>query len=135
MRRKEERASKIKQTTRQSNTAHPRQSLFLRKMSCFGWDSNPRHSTHMYIQCGLCNSYLYNSPVFPPPSPPTGSAWLLVREQKEVQKYFVVFGVDDRSHLKFPLERVDFFLELVRQFSHLLPFLYLLKELDQAGNE
>ena len=31
--------------TRQSNTAHPRQSLFLRKMSCLGWDSNPRHST------------------------------------------------------------------------------------------
>ena len=28
--------------TRQSNTAHPRQSLFLTKMS---WDSNPRHST------------------------------------------------------------------------------------------
>ena len=30
--------------TRQSNTAHPRQSLFLEKMSCLGWDSNPRHS-------------------------------------------------------------------------------------------
>ena len=27
-------ASKVKQTTRQSNTAHPRQSLFLRNMSC-----------------------------------------------------------------------------------------------------
>ena len=27
-------ASKVKQTTRQSNTAHPRQLLFLRKMSC-----------------------------------------------------------------------------------------------------
>ena len=25
--------------TRQSNTAHPRQSLFLRKMSCLRWDS------------------------------------------------------------------------------------------------
>ena len=37
-------ASKVKQT-RQSNTAHPRQSLFLRKMSCLGLDSNPRHST------------------------------------------------------------------------------------------
>ena len=33
MRRKKE-ANKVKQTTRQSNTAHPRQSLFLRKMSC-----------------------------------------------------------------------------------------------------
>ena len=43
-RRKKE-ASKIKQTTRQSNTAHPRQSLFLRKMSCLGWDSNPQHYT------------------------------------------------------------------------------------------
>ena len=30
--------------TRQSNTAHPRQSLFLEKMSCLRWDSNPRHS-------------------------------------------------------------------------------------------
>ena len=37
--------SKIKQTTRQSNTANPRQSLFLRKMNCLGWDSNLRHST------------------------------------------------------------------------------------------
>ena len=37
-------ASKVKQTTRQSNTAHPRQSLFLRKMCCLGWDLNPRHS-------------------------------------------------------------------------------------------
>ena len=35
-------ASKVKQTTRQSNTAHPRQSLFLRKMSCL---SNP------YVDC------------------------------------------------------------------------------------
>ena len=34
-------ASKVKQTTRQSNAAHPRQSFFLRKMSCLGWDSNP----------------------------------------------------------------------------------------------
>ena len=34
-----------KQQLRQSNTAHPRQSLFLTKMSCLGWDSNPRHST------------------------------------------------------------------------------------------
>ena len=31
-------ASKVKQTTRQSNTAHPRQSLFLRKMSFLRWD-------------------------------------------------------------------------------------------------
>ena len=41
---KEERkkqASANKQT-RQSNTAHPRQSLFLEKMSCLRWDSNPR---------------------------------------------------------------------------------------------
>ena len=39
-------ASKVVQTTRQSTTVHPRQSLFLRKMSCLRWDSNnPRHST------------------------------------------------------------------------------------------
>ena len=36
-------ASKVIQTTRQSNTAHPRQSLFQRKMSCLGWDLNQRH--------------------------------------------------------------------------------------------
>ena len=36
--------NKVKQTTRQSNTTHPRQSLFLIKMSCLGWDSN-----HLYM--------------------------------------------------------------------------------------
>ena len=39
--------------TRQSNTAHPRQSLFLIKMSCLGWDSNPRHST-LQTECSTC---------------------------------------------------------------------------------
>ena len=39
----------MKQTTRQSNTAHPRQSLFLRKMSCLRWDSNPRIYMYMKI--------------------------------------------------------------------------------------
>ena len=52
MRRKEE-ASKVKQTTRQSNTAHPRQSLFLEKISCLGWDSNPHVHVHSAIGC-LC---------------------------------------------------------------------------------
>ena len=45
-------ASKVKQTARQSNTAHPRQSLFLRKMSCLGWDSNVLNSkvwTHVGV--------------------------------------------------------------------------------------
>ena len=37
--------SEVIQTTKQSNTAHPRPSLFQRKMSCLGWDLNPRHST------------------------------------------------------------------------------------------
>ena len=46
---KDEKEERKKQTrsnkqTRQSNTAHPRQSLFLEKMSCLRWDSNPRHS-------------------------------------------------------------------------------------------
>ena len=42
---KEERKKQAKSNkqTRQSNTAHPRQSLFLEKMSCLGWDSNPCH--------------------------------------------------------------------------------------------
>ena len=34
-------AARSNKQTRQSNTAHPRQSLFLEKMSCLGWDSNP----------------------------------------------------------------------------------------------
>ena len=42
---KEGRKKQAKSNKQQSNTAHPRQSLFLRKMSCLGWDSNPRHST------------------------------------------------------------------------------------------
>ena len=39
---KEERKKQARSNkqTRQSNTAHPRQSLFLEKMSCLGWDSN-----------------------------------------------------------------------------------------------
>ena len=37
-------ASKVIQTAKQSNTAHPRQSLFQGKMSCLEWDLNPRHS-------------------------------------------------------------------------------------------
>ena len=43
---KEERKKQARSNrqTRQSNTAHPRQSFFLKKMSCLGWDSNPRHS-------------------------------------------------------------------------------------------
>ena len=47
---KEERKKQARSNkqTRQSNTAHPRQSLFLEKMSCLGWDSNPRHSTCTY---------------------------------------------------------------------------------------
>ena len=40
---KEERKKQARSNkqTRQGNTAHPRQSLSLRKMSCLGWDSNP----------------------------------------------------------------------------------------------
>ena len=43
---KEERKKQARSNkqTRQSNTAHPRQSLFLEKMSFLGCDSNPRHS-------------------------------------------------------------------------------------------
>ena len=48
--------------TRQSNTAHPRQSL---KMSCLGWDSNPRHYTldralyQLSYQGNLAGMYVY----------------------------------------------------------------------------
>ena len=42
-RRKEE-VSKVKQTTKQSNTAHPRQSLFQRKLAASGGIR-----THMYM--------------------------------------------------------------------------------------
>ena len=48
-------ASKVKQTTR-----HPRQLLFLRKMNCLRWDSNPRHSTHVIH----VHVYMYTSIIF-----------------------------------------------------------------------
>ena len=41
--RDEKEASKVKQTTKQSNTAHPRKSLFQKKKSCLRWDWNPHH--------------------------------------------------------------------------------------------
>ena len=41
--RRKEGASKVIQTN--SNTAHPRQSFFLKKMSYLRCDSNPQHST------------------------------------------------------------------------------------------
>ena len=58
-RRKKERSkqgqtNKVKQTTRQSNTAHPMQSLFLRIMSCLGWDSNPQHSRQSALPLSTC---------------------------------------------------------------------------------
>ena len=58
-------ASKVKQKTRQSNTAHPRQSLFLEKMSCLRWDSNPRHSI-LQTECSRQSALdraLYLTPV------------------------------------------------------------------------
>ena len=61
-------ACKVKQTTRQSNTAHPRQSLLLRKMSCLGWDSNPQHSTTelpRQLALILCNPYIVSVPPKP----------------------------------------------------------------------
>ena len=50
MRDEKEGRSKQGQTNTQgkSNTAHPRQSLFLRKMSCLGWDSNPHVHVHVH---------------------------------------------------------------------------------------
>ena len=48
---KEERKKQARSNkqTRQSNTAHPRQSLFLEKMSCLRWDSMHMY-IHMYLQ-------------------------------------------------------------------------------------
>ena len=37
-RRKRKKQARSNKQTRQSNTTHPRQSLFQRKMSCLGWD-------------------------------------------------------------------------------------------------
>ena len=50
---KEERKKQARSNkqTRQSNTAHPRQSLFLEKMSCLGWDSIAHTNTCTYSQC------------------------------------------------------------------------------------
>ena len=53
-------ASKVKQTTRQSNTTRPRQSLILRKMSFLGWNSNPRHSARAHVYTYTCTCmYMY----------------------------------------------------------------------------
>ena len=48
-------ASKVKQTTKQSNTTHPRQSIFQIKMSCLGWDvqHNKRQHTKTVMPCSL----------------------------------------------------------------------------------
>ena len=56
---KEERKKQARSNkqTRQSNIAHPRQSLFLEKMSCLGWDSCSYclHCTkHVYIIYTVC---------------------------------------------------------------------------------
>ena len=64
MRRKEE-ASQVKQTTRQSNTAHPRQSPFLRKISIY---------TYMYMCTCISSWPLHLSKLWynlSPPSPGT----------------------------------------------------------------
>ena len=47
--------------TRQSNTAHPRQSLFLRKISCLGWDSNMYMYMYMYIVHVLRLTFFYGT--------------------------------------------------------------------------
>ena len=49
----------VEQTTRQSNTAHPRQSLFLRKMSFLGRDSSP--PTLYTLDRALYHLYMYMS--------------------------------------------------------------------------
>ena len=46
-------ASKVIQTTRQSNTTHPRQSLFQRKMSCLVCINLYTCSGSLYILCHL----------------------------------------------------------------------------------
>ena len=47
--------------TRQSNTAHPRQSLFLEKMSCLRWDSNP----HVHVNVVLGNTLVQDNTLVP----------------------------------------------------------------------
>ena len=60
MRDEKEERSKQGQTNKQGKaTAHPRQSLFLEKMSCLGWDSNPRHShVHVIMYAALQRSFI-----------------------------------------------------------------------------
>ena len=72
---------KVKQTTRQSNTAHPRQSLFLRKMSCLRYI---HVYIHVHVHCLLYEHTIYTcytlqrereshsgSPHSLPPPPPS----------------------------------------------------------------
>ena len=76
MRRKEERSKKSQTNNKakQHSTRTQGSSFFVRKMSCLGWDSNPRHYTldmYMYIHCTsvslavfqvvyVCDMYLYD---------------------------------------------------------------------------
>ena len=71
-RKKQEKSNK--QQGKATQHTYPRQSFFVRKMSCLGWDSNPRHSTldmYMYIHYTsvslavfqvvyVCDMYLYD---------------------------------------------------------------------------
>ena len=76
MRRKKE-ASNVKQTTRQSNTAHPRQSHFLRKIICLGWDSNPRHSRQSALPTELPRQLSWLGPNLTSHSTPDEQAYYL----------------------------------------------------------
>ena len=45
MRDKEERSKQAQTNNKAKQHSTPKVVTFLRKMSCLGWDSNPRHST------------------------------------------------------------------------------------------
>ena len=60
---KEERKKQARSNKQGKATQHTQGSHFPKKMSCLGWDSNPRHSTLqtclcMYM-CSLINIYTY----------------------------------------------------------------------------
>ena len=70
--------------------------------------------------------------MFLPATAAAGSSRFLVQGQEQVVEDSVILGEDDGGHLKLALQSVNLLLEVVQQFGHLLPLLYLLEELYQT---
>ena len=71
--------------------------------------------------------------MFFPSSATAGGGRFLIEGGEQVVEHSVVLGEDDGRNFKLALQSVDLLLEVVQQFSHLLPLLHLLEKLYQTG--